>query len=49
MLEFHFNEGLKTCNFIKKILRHRYFPVNIIKYLRATVLKSSYERLLLII
>ena len=27
-------EGLKTCIFIKKRLQHKYFPVNIAKFLR---------------
>ena len=26
--------GLKTCNFVKKRLKHRYFPVKIAKTLR---------------
>ena len=36
MLESLFNKaaGLKACNFIKKRLQHRYFLVNIVKYLR---------------
>ena len=37
MLEPFFNKvaGLKACNFIKKKLQHKCFPVNIAKYLRA--------------
>ena len=36
MLESLFNKaaGLKARNFIKKRLQHRYFLVNIVKYLR---------------
>ena len=29
--------GLKACNFIKKRLQHRCFPVNIAKFLRAAI------------
>ena len=39
--------GLKACNFIKKSLRHRCFPMNIAKFLRTHILKNSCERLLL--
>ena len=39
--------GLNACNFIKKRLRHRYFLVNIAKYLRTPNLKKILERLLL--
>ena len=39
--------GLKACNFIKKRLQHRYFSVNIAKFLRITILKNICERLLL--
>ena len=38
---------LKACNFIKKRLQHRYFPVNITKFLRAPILNNICERLLL--
>ena len=38
---------LNTCNFIKERLRHRYFLVNIAKYLRTPDLKKILERLLL--
>ena len=40
---------IQACNFIKKELRHRCFPVNIAKRttLRATILKNTYERLFL--
>ena len=40
--------GLKSCNFIKKRLQHRCFPVNIVKFLRIPILKNIYERLFLI-
>ena len=48
VLEFIFNKvaGLKAWNFIKKILQHRCFPVNIAKFLRARILKNICERLL---
>ena len=39
--------GLQVCNFIKKRLQHRCFPVNIAKCLRALILKYICERLLL--
>ena len=39
--------GLKACNFIKKRLETRYFPMNIVKFLRASILKNICERLLL--
>ena len=32
-------------NFIKKRLRHRYFPLNIVKFLRTPILKNIWERL----
>ena len=49
MLESLFNKiaDLKFCNFIKKKLQHRYFTVNIAKFLRAPVPKNICERLLL--
>ena len=40
-------EGLKACNFIKKTLQYRYFPMNIVKFLRTSILKKFCERLLL--
>ena len=36
-----------ACNFIKKKLQHRSFPVNIEKFLRTPLLKNIYELLLL--
>ena len=33
--------GVKTCNFIKKRLQHRCFPVNITKFLRAAFLQNT--------
>ena len=38
---------LKVCNFIKKRLQHRFFSVNIAKFLRTLTLKNICERLLL--
>ena len=38
---------LEACNFIKKRLQHRCFPVNIAKFLRAPILKNTCQRLLL--
>ena len=32
--------GLKVCNFIKKRPQHRWFPVNIAKFLRLSILKN---------
>ena len=32
--------GFQVCNFIKKILQHRCFPVNIAKFLRAPIWKT---------
>ena len=40
--------GLKTCNFIKKRLQHRCFPVNIAKFLRAASFIEHLLRLLLL-
>ena len=37
---------LKACNFIKKRLQHRCFPMNISKLLRTTILKNNSKRLL---
>ena len=39
--------GLQACNFIKKRLQQRCFPVNIAKFLRTPILKNICERLLL--
>ena len=41
------NHYTKACDFIKKWLEHRYFPVNIAKFLRKPFLKNIYERVLL--
>ena len=37
----------KTCNFLKKILQHRRFPVNIVKFLRTRISMKICEQLLL--
>ena len=49
ILDSLFNKvaGLKVCNFIKKRLRHWYFPVNIAKFLRTPILKNIFKWLLL--
>ena len=39
--------GLQACSFIKKILKHRWFLVNIAKFLRTSMLRNIRERLLL--
>ena len=39
--------GLEACNFIKKRLQDRCFPVNIVKFLRIPIRKSYCDRLLL--
>ena len=39
--------GLSPCNFIKKRLQHKCFPVKFAKFLRTPILKNIYERLLL--
>ena len=41
-LESLFNKvaGIKAYSFIKKRLQHRYFPVNIAKFLRTAKIKS---------
>ena len=36
-----FTGKLQTCNFIKKRLQHRSFPLSIAKFLRTCILKSS--------
>ena len=38
--------GLQACNFIMKRLQHICFPVNIVKFLRTTILKKICKRLL---
>ena len=38
---------LKACNFIKKTLQHRCFPMNIAKFLRTPILRNIWEQLLL--
>ena len=49
MLKSLFNKiaGLQACNFIKKRLQYRCFPVNIVNSLRTPNLKNICERLLL--
>ena len=39
------NTGLQYCNFIKKRLQHKCFPVNIAKFLRTPVLNNIFKRL----
>ena len=39
------NTGLQSWNFIKKRLQHRFFPVNIARFLRTPFFKSICERL----
>ena len=39
--------SLQVCNFIKKRLQHKRFPVKFVKYLRTPILKNICERLLL--
>ena len=48
--EFFLNKVavLQACNFVKKRLQHRCFPVDIAKFLRTPILKSISERLLFI-
>ena len=41
ILFFNDIAGLKACNFIKKGLQHRCFPVNIAKFLRIPILKNT--------
>ena len=45
MLESLFNKGV--CNFIKKRLQNRCFPVKFAKFLRTSFLRDICERLLL--
>ena len=40
-------KGKQACDFIKKRLWHRYFPVNFAKFLRTSFLQNTSERLLL--
>ena len=51
VLESLFNKAaaLQVCNFIKKRLQYRCFPVIIAKFLRVPILKNIRERLLLFI
>ena len=46
-VSFYKVAGLQTCNFIKKRLQHRFFPVNNAKVLRTPILKNICERLFL--
>ena len=48
VLESLFNKvaSLKAWNFIKKRLQQRYFPVNVAKLLRTSILKNMFEWLL---
>ena len=48
-LESLFNKvaGPRTRNFIKKRLQHKYFPVKFEKFLRTSILKNIFGRLLL--
>ena len=50
MLESIFKKaaGLKACNFIKKRLQHRCFPVNFAKYLRIPFVTGHLHRWLLL-
>ena len=43
----HFTGGPWACNFIKKRLQHRCFPVNIAKFLRTPILKNICEQVFL--
>ena len=51
VLELLFNivAGLKNCSFITKRFQHQYFIVNILKFLRTSILKNICEWLLLYI
>ena len=42
MLEPPFNKilGLKACNFIKKRLQHRCYPVKFAKFLKTSILRT---------
>ena len=48
VLESLFNNiaGLQACDFIKKILQHRCFPMKFVKFLRTPILKNICERTL---
>ena len=50
MLESIFKKaaGLKACNFIKKRLQHRCFPVNFAKFLRIPFVTGHLHRWLLL-
>ena len=50
MLESFFKKaaGLKACNFIKKRLQHRCFPVNFAKFLRIPFVTGHLHRWLLL-
>ena len=43
----HKAAGRKPCNFVKKRLQHRYFSVNIAKFLKTPILKNICVQLLL--
>ena len=49
LLKYLFNRVacLQICNFLKKRLQHRYFPMEFTKYLRKPILKNICEQLLL--
>ena len=47
VLESLFNKSLKACNFSKKRIRHRCFPVNTAKFSRTIILKNICKRLFL--
>ena len=49
VLESHLYKaaGLKACNFIKKRIQYRCFPVKFEKFLRRSILNNICERLLL--
>ena len=46
-LFFNKVEALRPITLLKKRLHHRYFPVNITKFLRTPILKNICEKLLL--
>ena len=48
MPEFIYNKlaGLKPCNFIKKRLWYRCFPVNFAKFLKTPILMNIFERII---
>ena len=47
MLESFLNKvtGLNACNFIKKRLQHRHFPVKFAKFWKTSILKTIFEQL----